>query len=221
MAFPTFASPRVVKSTRYYALHTGMSTRHVLVIEHRPDDPKAPRYHLEDAAIPLKLGEISKADPATLPRILEHYLKRAVHLAGWLQMAACVVTSSQGYLYSLAQLPGTIILHLIASSSRLQASFLPALSASMPHGDQLETGDSMLDILTAACQTAGLASVGFIEAIIPDRLGDHVDYKWIVQVLDQGPQANEHPTHPDRSSVLQSALRRRIRRVSRNHSPVS
>ncbi len=91
---------------------------------------------------------------------------------------------------------------------------LPTYSASTP----LETGRSLLDKITAACQATDCVSVGLVEEMLPDPAGEHRDYKWISRVVKDGASsAGLHPTHPEAQSILGTALKRRTAWVSVEH----
>ncbi|KAJ7214199.1 hypothetical protein C8J57DRAFT_1601727, partial [Mycena rebaudengoi] len=72
----------------------------------------------------------------------------------------------------------------------------------------LDTSDSILDRVAAACQFANSVSIGFIESILPDSEGLHAYYQWILMALDPGSQL-VRPKHAEGDTVLHSTLRRR------------
>ncbi|KAK0480393.1 hypothetical protein IW261DRAFT_131196 [Armillaria novae-zelandiae] len=55
-AYPATRRPRIIRTPRFYALHTGMTTIHILVIAHGPAANNSTRVeyiNLEDSAVPL------------------------------------------------------------------------------------------------------------------------------------------------------------------------
>jgi hypothetical protein len=80
--------------------------------------------------------------------------------------------------------------------------------------EPLETADpkhsSTLDMLAAISQKTGCISVGFVESILPDPAGNHVDYDWIAKVLrSKGALfSGIHPTHQTATTVFATALQR-------------
>ncbi|KAJ7264417.1 hypothetical protein C8J57DRAFT_1718769 [Mycena rebaudengoi] len=65
-----------------------------------------------------------------------------------------------------------------ASSPRLGETSLPSRDSIV-----LDTSDSILDRVAAACQFANSVSIGFIESILPDSDGSHAYYQWILTAL--------------------------------------
>ncbi|TDL21343.1 hypothetical protein BD410DRAFT_840561 [Rickenella mellea] len=196
--FPLWDPPRTLFKTdksRYYALHTGMTTRYLLVISHQPDSPHRPRYHLEDAASPI----------SHVPRItgIGKLCGTVLQLSGWLQGAACVVTSSNGLFVSIAMLLGTGVIEcLLAFSDALPAP--SEISVPKPH-------NRALGWITAACQTAGGVSCGFVESILPDAEGRHKHYEWISKAVKGEVSELERPDHPDAEKIMNYAVRFRQR----------
>ncbi|KAJ7753064.1 hypothetical protein DFH07DRAFT_1031089 [Mycena maculata] len=173
--YPRYRAPRSTPDTptpRYWALHTGMTTNHILVITHR-FGRQGKRINLEDAAVPLRRkteGVIHK---------LENPIRVVLKLSIWVQKGASLVTSANGYTIPLVLLSGTIVLEFISAA----AGFLPIQA----HFEILNTGSYVLDHLTAACQKTGSLSVGFVESLLPDPSGEHLDYHWIKEILSDKP----------------------------------
>ena len=204
--YPIWYSPRVVQTSRYYALHTGMTTRCILIIAHEPNDPNGKRYQLEDAAVPLLRLPSSKRAAR-----VQSICKSLLWLATWAQKVMCAVTPSQGYFYTFVLHIGSgVMLCLSACTDALPRFSLPLVSNPM----KLDTEASVLDMLTAVCQVTGCISCGFIESILPDRTGKHTDYNWISEVLAL--RGEEHPTHPSKTKILEYTLRRRNVQVCNN-----
>ncbi|KAK0204518.1 hypothetical protein DFS33DRAFT_1382389 [Desarmillaria ectypa] len=199
-AYPATLPPRIVKTPRFYALHTGMTTSHILIVAHEPATKnRGVEYiNLEDAAVPLPRNNAS---------LLELSCKGALKIFGWAQKFAAILSPSSGFLLSVALLLGSIVVEVLSRFT----DALPAYSASTP----LETGGSLLDKMTAACQATNCVSVGLVEAILPDPAGEHRDYKWISRVVTDGASnAGLHPTHPEAQSIRTTASKRRTVRRS-------
>lgn len=204
--YPVHHPPRTVARNRFYMLHTGMTSTHLLVISQDSSGKQwrigENRYvNLEDASVPLSRKSQGR-----------HYkLERAFRgiLASyrWSWKAFCVISPARGYMFPLVLLMGTGVME-----------FVSLWTHSVPRYSELttmETGASVLDMMTAACQATGLVSVGLVESILPDPTGKHIDYHWIADVLEYGAiNAGPHPTHPSTNAVLSMALRRRTVRVS-------
>ncbi|KAJ7753048.1 hypothetical protein DFH07DRAFT_774187 [Mycena maculata] len=93
---------------RYWALHTGMTTNHILVITHR-FGRQGKCINLEDAAVPLRRkteGVIHK---------LENPIRVVLKLSIWVQKGASLVTSANGYTIPLVLLSGTIVVEFISA----------------------------------------------------------------------------------------------------------
>ncbi|KAK0470085.1 uncharacterized protein EV420DRAFT_89225 [Desarmillaria tabescens] len=200
-AYPTTLPPRIVRTPRFYALHTGMTTSRILVVAHEPATKKncgVEYINLEDSAVPLSRNNAS---------ILESSCKGALKIFGWAQKVVVILSPSDGFLFSVALLLGSIVVEVLSRFT----DTLPAYSASTP----LETGGSLLDKMTAACQATNCVSVGLVEAMLPDPAGEHRDYKWISRVVTDGASnAGLHPTHPEARSIRTTASKRRT--VRRN-----
>ncbi|KAJ7611978.1 hypothetical protein DFH06DRAFT_153228 [Mycena polygramma] len=186
---------------RYCALHTGMTTNHILVLTHR-FGYLGKCVILEDAAAPLARR------PIGWQRTLENGARGALRVSVWVQKGASLVTAANGYLIPAVLLLGTIVVELVAAA----ADVLPARAVSV-----LTTGPSILDRLTAACQVTESISVGFVESLLPDPKGEHEDYNWIFKVIQPDTPLELHPTHPAREDVLEST---RLRRRFQNLPPV-
>ncbi|KAJ7724371.1 hypothetical protein B0H16DRAFT_1698695 [Mycena metata] len=177
-AYPRYRAPRseVSATDRYCALHTAMTTNHILVLTHRFGRGKS--INLEDAAVPL---------PNQLhgwQRKLRDGVRGAIKLLVWLQKGASLVTAANGYTLPAVLLLGTLVLEIVSAS----AETLPARTVTV-----FQTGDSVLDRLTAACQFTKSTSVGFVEAILPDRRGLHTDFEWISEVMREQFPLDLHP----------------------------
>ncbi|KAJ7131165.1 hypothetical protein C8R44DRAFT_774438 [Mycena epipterygia] len=194
--YPQYRDPRSDDTVipRYCALHTGMTTNHILVITHRFGS-RGKCVNLEDAATPLRRKSREWKGK------LEDSLRAAVKLSVWLQKGASLITSANGYTVPLVLLLGTTAIEFVSAS----ADVLPSTTAFTV----LKTGSSVLDRLTAACQFTGSISVGFVESLLPDPRGFHTDYEWISHVMQPESDLDPHPTHPLGRSVLESTLRRR------------
>ncbi len=203
-AYPATLHPRIVRAPRFYALHTGMTTVHILVIAHEPatkNSRRAEYINLEDSAVPLPRNNAS---------LLESSCRGVLNTLGWARKALVILSQSTGFLLSVVLLLGSIIMEVL---SRFTGA-LPTYSASTP----LETGRSLLDKITAACQATDCVSVGLVEEMLPDPAGEHRDYKWISRVVKDGASsAGLHPTHPEAQSILGTALKRRTAWVSVEH----
>ncbi|KAK0470101.1 uncharacterized protein EV420DRAFT_1634528 [Desarmillaria tabescens] len=200
-AYPTTLPPRIVKKPRFYALHTGMTTNHILVVAHEPATKKnrgVEYINLEDAAVPLSRNNAS---------VLESSCNGALKILGWSQKVIAILSPSNGFLLSAALLFGSIIVEVLSRFT----DALPAYSANTP----LETGGSLLCKLTAVCQATDCVSVGLVEAMLPDPAGEHRDYEWISKVIKDGASnVGLHPTHPEAHSIRTTALKRRTVRRS-------
>lgn len=205
MTCPMWREPRQVDRSPYYALHTGMTTVHILVLSHVPNDRERIRYQLEDAATPLR--QLPKSSSAAK---VQRVCQIALHLASWMQKAACIVTPANGFTLSLALMLGTGATEVLSEC----ADMLPTYTAtpdSEPNPAMLEADDSVMGMVTAVCLAAGAVSYGFVESLLPDRSGEHVDYQWISGVVKKGAEnVGEHPTHPSRKKLLDYALRKRV-----------
>ncbi|KAK0204542.1 hypothetical protein DFS33DRAFT_665299 [Desarmillaria ectypa] len=197
-AYPATLPPRIVRTPRFYALHTGMTTNHILVVTHKPKDCGTEYINLEDAAVPL---------PRNDAFLLESSCKGALKILGWVQKVVVILSPSNSFLLSVALLLGSVAVEVLSRFT----DALPAYSAGTP----LETGGSLLDKMTAACQATNCVSVGLVEAILPDPAGEHRDYKWISRVITDGASnAGLHPTHPEAKFIRMNALKRRTVRPS-------
>ncbi|KAJ7197762.1 hypothetical protein GGX14DRAFT_470778, partial [Mycena pura] len=172
-AFPQFRPPRADRNRlapRYCALHTGMTTTHIVVVTHR-EGYRGPCVVLEDAAAP----QPSKADGWW--RTVEDSTRAALKVAVWIQKGAALITAANGYAIPAVLLFGTVVIQLIAATF----DTLPSRAVTL-----LATGNSLLDRLTAACQFSESVSVGFVESLLPDPRANHTDYVWISQAMQQG-----------------------------------
>ncbi|KAJ7034461.1 hypothetical protein C8F04DRAFT_573759 [Mycena alexandri] len=194
-AYPKYRPPRSEETAtaRYCVLHTGMTTNHILVLTHR-FGYRGRCINLEDAAAPLPC----KAHG--WQRKLQDGARGTLKIFAWLQKGASLVTAANGYAIPTVLLSGTLVLELVsASAEALPVNVITVLS----------TGNSVLDRLTAACQFTKSISVGFVETLLPDPRGHHIDYEWISEVMREQFPLDAHPTHPMANAVLESTLRRR------------
>ena len=202
MMYPTWREARKVEHSAYYALHTSMTTTHILLVSHVPNDRDAIRYQLEDAATPL---------PASATDIQRLY-RVVLGLASWMQRAACIVTPAVGYTLSLALVLGTVAMEILSEYADMLPTF-STTSDSEPNPAMLEADDSLIGMMAVACQVADAVSCGFVESILPDRQGNHVDYAWLLRVITEGPEnVEEHPTHPSGKKLLDGTSRNPLRR---------
>lgn len=213
--FPKYLPPRLVKKPRFYALHTSMTTNHILILVHEPGTNKGKsknitgdlgHVNLEDAAVPLI--KRYRGQQGHLVRVCAFSLQ----LSGWIYRAVCVLTASNGYLLPVVMLVGSIIKECLSLFPKLslpkssEAVFLDTIGE--------PKSPSLLDRLLAACQATGSVSVGFVESILPDPSGKHVDYTYISENLDKGSvHAGKHPNHQTAEAVHDAALKRRTTRV--------
>ncbi|KAJ7237019.1 hypothetical protein B0H12DRAFT_1139568 [Mycena haematopus] len=168
-----------------------MTTNHILVITHRFGHWGC--VNLEDAAAPLPRKATG------WKRRVEDGMHAALKVAVWVQTGASLVTAANGYTIPAVLLLGTSVLEFVSAF----ADTLPARTV-----DILPTGSSILDRLTAACQFTQTISVGFVESLLPDRKGEHVDYNWISHAMLPDTTI-EPPSHPMGVQIKQSTLRRR------------
>jgi hypothetical protein len=200
--YPIWHSPRQVKKGRYYAVHTRMTTRHLLVLVHEPESQKFPRISIEDAAVPVFRARKGRN------AWVEHVCEQTLRLAAWSQQAASVLTPSNGFILSIVLLVGTSVQEIV--------SFFNDATPNYSHREDLETHESLLDMLTAACQAVGSdqVSVGLVESILPDPTGKHTDYTWISSILEGDvAQLVPHPRHAAKDEVLSYVRRRRNAKV--------
>lgn len=203
--YPTHMPPRPVEKARYYVLHKGMTSTHFLLISHRPSNilpnDEKPFRNLEDAAVPLRI--IRKG----YRRIQEACLRKLLQFANMGLKVGVVLSFSSSLIVPFTLLIGTIASDIITSFH----TPLPRYSEMEP----LETADrgrsSMLDMLAAISQKTGCISVGFVESVLPDRVGDHVDYSWIAGILrtKRPLLSGTHPTHQTANTLIATALRRK------------
>jgi hypothetical protein len=166
--YPAYRPPRTQQQQqRFFALHTGMTTKHILVIVHKPSD-RAPCVNLEDAAVPWREKQTSR---------WEFWLRSAIKLSVWLQRGVCMATTASSLLIPSVLLVGTAANELAS----IWGGVLPSRPAIV-----LDTSDPVLDRVAAACQYANSVSIGFVESILPDSEGSHAYYQWISTALDPG-----------------------------------
>ncbi|KAJ7748943.1 hypothetical protein B0H16DRAFT_1552287, partial [Mycena metata] len=192
--YPTHRPPRA-QQQRFCALHTGTTTKHILVITHRFSGLKT-SVNFEDAAAPWAWRRENRT---------EFLLRGIIKIGVWLQRGACLATTANGFLIPSVLLFGTAASELVSA----WADLLP-----VRHTLVLDTESPMLDRVLAACQFANTVSVGFVESILPDPQGLHEDYAWISTALRPWENLAVHPNHPEKDKLLESALRRRRSRTN-------
>ncbi|KAJ7810568.1 hypothetical protein B0H13DRAFT_1927278 [Mycena leptocephala] len=179
--YPPYRPPRS-HNQRFCALHTGMTTKHILVI--RRLSIWKTRLHLGDRSEKIggKLGsgEQSKSRSGSARGVYGNHFEQFPH----------PVSAPGGY-----------------RGKRARCRVGKCLTTR--HSVVLDTENPMLDRVVAACQFANSVSIGFVENILPDSDGSHEDYRWISTVLGPGPDLEEHPHHQQATTVLQSTLKRR------------
>lgn len=170
--YPRYQDPRdkYREQPRYCALHTGMTTNYILIVTHR-FGYYGNCVNLEDAAAPL-LDKVTGRK-----RTVKHGARSALRVAVWIQKGASLVTAANGYTIPAVLLLGTFVLEVVSAFE----DALPSRAVTV-----LPTGKSILDRLTAACQVTESISVGFVESLLPDPLGTHVDYNWISNAMKHG-----------------------------------
>ena len=213
-AFPRDFPPRRVEQGRLYALHTGMTTRHLLVLSHDPGTgdgkyrgvSECRHINLEDAAVPLR--RVSKGGLARI----EAPCAVALRWGSWMHTIACLFPSNV-YILPMTFLIGTIAIEILSTFT----TALPKYSACTPleTAKTKERSSTLLDMVLAACQATGCVSTGFVEAILPDPTGAHVDYTWISNAVMKGvTTVGPHPNHQITDAVYASARQRRTVQVS-------
>ncbi|TFK31681.1 hypothetical protein BDQ12DRAFT_693708 [Crucibulum laeve] len=212
-ACPKYEPPRRVQRQRFYALHKGMTTKHVLLVYHTPLPwQRGRRYasrmlrniNLEDAAVP------QERVPNERRASLEMLCGRAIRLGNWGFRAACIFSASNSFLIPLTLLIGSVAIEAIAALMMMKSSTVLPRHSEPTILETTEKEPSLLDMVLAVCQATGYVSIGFVESILPDRDGTHLDYKWISDVMRRGVlNAGPHPDHQRTNTVFSSALRRR------------
>jgi hypothetical protein len=193
--YPLWYPPRPVKKGRFYIVHTRMTTRHLLVLVHEPNENDS-SVSIEDAATPVL--RTRKGRHAWV----EHICEQTLRVATFLPQTISTLTQSNGFIFPLALLFGSCVEEIIS----ICTDGTPAYSGR----EDIETHESLLDMLTAACQTVGKVSVGLVESILPDPMGKHIDYMWISSILEGGVhQIGVHPDHVLKDEVLSYVRRRR------------
>ncbi|KAJ6527036.1 hypothetical protein B0H19DRAFT_1385485 [Mycena capillaripes] len=193
-AYPRYQGPRDTyrEQPRYCALHTGMTTNHILIVTHR-FSYNGNCVNLEDAAAPL-LDKVTG-----WKRTVKHGASSALRVAVWIQKGASLVTAANGYIIPAVLLLGTFVLEVVSTFE----DALPSRAVTV-----LPTGKSILDRLTAVCQVTESISVGFVESLLPDPLGTHVDFHWISNAMKHETELQHHP-HPELEDIIESTIRRR------------
>jgi len=173
-----------------------MTTRHLLILVHEPDTQKDAYISIEDAAVPVFRARNGRN------AWVEHICEQTLRLAAWSQQAASVLTPSNGFILSIVLLLGTGVQEIVSVFN----DAIPHYS----HREDMETHESLLDMLTAACQAVNHVSVGLVESILPDPTGEHIDYTWISSILEgDAAQVEPHPRHASKDEVLSYVRRRR------------
>lgn len=172
-AFPRHRAPRSEYRDvpRSYALHTGMTTNHLLILTHR-SGTMGKCINLEDAAVPL---------PFPLERgrsWARRVLQAVLTVLMCLQRGASLLTSANGFVVPLVLVLGTLVREFVAAFADTLPSMEPMII--------LKTSNTFLDRITAACQYTGCISVGFVESLLPDPTGEHIDYNWIRKAMEPG-----------------------------------
>jgi hypothetical protein len=202
--YPTHRTPRAAAKARYYVLHKGMTSTHFLLISHRPTNispnVEKPYTDLEDAAVPLSVLCTGYR------RIHEACLRKLLQFASMGLKIGAVFFPTDSLIVPFTLLVGTIASEVIISSP----APLPRYSEMEPLETANPRRSSILDMLAAISQKTGCISVGFVESILPDPAGNHVDYDWIEKVLRSKSAlfSGIHPTHQTANTVLATALRR-------------
>jgi hypothetical protein len=101
--YPVWHPPRSVKKGRFYAVHTRMTTRHLLILVHEPETQKDARISIEDAAAPIFRARNERN------AWVEHICEQTLRLAACSQQAASVLTPSNGFILSIVLLLGTSV----------------------------------------------------------------------------------------------------------------
>ncbi|KAF8646747.1 hypothetical protein AX16_007074 [Volvariella volvacea WC 439] len=201
LAYPRVRPPRYVDKQRPCALHTGMTTTHIVIMRHDPvhshRQASGSRIYinLEDCAVPL----------ARIPRgslaLLEKSITALIRVCWWAYRFLILFTSSNGLMLPITLLVGFLVTESIAT----WIDCSPRCRSSGP----INKESSILDMLAAACQEVGAVSVGFVESILPDPTGEHVDYHWIKGVIAKGAlETGVHPNHQIKNKVFSAAMQR-------------
>jgi hypothetical protein len=194
--YPVWHPPRSVKKGRFYAVHTRMTTRHLLILVHEPETQKDACISIEDAAAPVLRARNGRN------AWVEHICEQTLRLAAWSQQAASVLIPSSGFILSIVLLVGTSVQEIV--------SFFNDATPHYSRREDMETHESLLDMLTAACQAVDLVSVGLVESVLPDPTGEHMDYAWISSILKgDAAQVEPHRKHASKDEVLSYVRRRR------------
>ncbi|KAF8168837.1 hypothetical protein K438DRAFT_1856212 [Mycena galopus ATCC 62051] len=200
-AFPRHRAPRSEYRDvpRPYALHTGMTTNHLLILKHR-FGTMGTCINLEDAAVPLPFP--IERGKLWAQRVLQAVLTILICL----QRGASLLTSANGFAVPLVLVLGTLVREFVSAF----ADTLPCMEPM----SILITSHTLLDRITAACQYTGCISVGFVENLLPDPTGEHIDYHWIRKAMQPADvPLPPHPTHPLGTIVQQSSQLRRRHRI--------
>ncbi|KXN84022.1 hypothetical protein AN958_00581 [Leucoagaricus sp. SymC.cos] len=207
--FPTYLEPRSVARGRTYVLHKGMTTTHFLLISYQPSPEKLlsekPYINLEDAAVPLPI--IRRG----YKRLFETTFRSSLQLASMGLKLGCVLSHANGLLVPFTLLFGTIASEIVMMTH----TPLPKISSIEPL-ELTRKGSTLLHMVTAICQRTGCVSIPFVESVLPDREGNHVDFQWIKKVLESKITiaAGVHPTHQTANDLFSTTLQRTTHRVS-------
>lgn len=209
--FPIYRAPRLVRKPRSYVLHKGVATTHFLVVSHQPGHEPSPKsgslyISLEDAAGPIQI--LRKG----YKHILENSFRMSLQLAKIGLRASCFFSQANGFL-----IPFTLSIGIIASEiiTKVHTPF-PRYSFMGPL-ESTKRRSTDLEMMTAICIRTGCLSVGFVEAILPDRGGEHVNYQWLKALLqpESALAVGPHRPYPTESETFTTALkRRRAQKVS-------
>ncbi|GJJ08047.1 hypothetical protein Clacol_002254 [Clathrus columnatus] len=207
--FPKYYPPRPANQVRFYALHTGMTTNHILIVVHDPGTKDGKysggsanlgRVNLEDAAVPLVKHYTGQQ------RRLVDTCAFILQSTGWIFRVICILTASNGYLLAVVMLFGS----LIKGGFSLFLHWNNPKSSEPVFLDIDRKKPNLLDRIMATCQAAGSVSVGFVESILPDPTGTHVDYHYISDTLTKGSTTvDPHPDHQEAEAVHEAASKRR------------
>ncbi|KIJ45913.1 hypothetical protein M422DRAFT_29557 [Sphaerobolus stellatus SS14] len=179
--YPKYYSPRRSDQQRSYALHTGMTTTHILVLQHDPSmieetvifktrsyAPRQGYVNLEDVAVPWE----RESDEIT-----ENLFKRALLLANWAYHTGFALFPSDNLLVAFVLLGGT----LGSEAVQFATNGLPRQNPQK----SFKNAKGIRPLLDVICQHTNTASVGFVESILPDPAGTHKDYNEITVTLNK------------------------------------
>lgn len=204
--FPSFERPRSSPKPRACVLHRGALTTQLIVLSHKHDPqqlavPRQQSYiNLEDAAAPRRV--LTEGRLLTL----QISLRVLLQLANVSLKAVSLYSHSNGFLIPLIFLIGSIASEIIMAFHIP----LPKRVTKEPYADKVNR--DLLDGVAAICQRTRCASIGFVEAILPDPSGEHVDYNWIrtgVLGKEDNEEVQPHPNHPSAQEIKRNVEKRR------------